>query len=132
MALPILTQIQMACPGLAADVNLTNYITAAQDRTSSSWYADNYNEAVALRACHNWTLNNTRPVGEAGAIVSKHEGGQALTFSKGANANPDDLEQTVFGIRLKGLRKANGPSAGVVTGMPQPVIPPNTNGWYPR
>ena len=129
MALPILTLIQMACSGLAADPNVNNYVTDAQGRTSQAWFGDNYNKAVALRACHEWTLDQTRPLGETGAIVSKHEGGQALAFSKGASANPDDLEQTVYGVRLKGLRKASGATAGVITGMPQPAIPNDLKNW---
>lgn len=123
MALPILTLIQMACPGLASDTNVNNYVIEAQDRTSAQWFGDNYNAAVALRACHNWTLNNTRPGGEAGAVVAEHEGGQARTFSKGASSFPSDLEQTVYGVRLISLRKASGATAGVITGVPQPTIP---------
>lgn len=131
MPLPITTIIQRICPALYSDSGINDWISIATDRTSTSWYGNNYNMAVALRAAHDYTLSVTRPLGEAGAVVSMSEGNQSRSFSKGGSSFPDDLEQTAYGVRLKTLRRGAGPSMGVVTGLPQPTIPTQSqiNNW---
>lgn len=112
MATTPLAIITSRAPALAADPGVTLEIALAEDQIApvspTSWKSDDVRAlAVALLAMHSLTLNQTRLLGEAGAVVSKKEGEAAIAFSdKSRNRTgsaDDDLDQTVWGRQLLGL-----------------------------
>jgi hypothetical protein len=101
-------------PALASSPNLALYITDATQRTDAVFYGVNYNLAIALRAMHEYTLDQ-RNLGAAGAIAGLREGGASIAYAPGKGLATDvDLEQTSFGRRLRGLRRASTPAASVL------------------
>lgn len=119
--------VRVRLPALYASADLVTYLAMAQERTSTTvgvngWKSDTtYAMAVALRAMHMYHIDQTRTLGEAGAIGSKKEGELAVSFtaqSRSAKiAPPDiDLEQTVYGRELLGLMRGAFTKIGVVGG----------------
>jgi hypothetical protein len=118
------TVFDAIAPSLASDPNKALFLTLAVDRVSSCRFAGTkYDLAVALRAAHDLTLakqteSGLRANGEAGAVTSKREGDLSVSFagSAGVTASNSDLDQTVYGKRLKGLMRGTVPAVGVTGG----------------
>lgn len=101
----------------ATDPNKTDYITWARDMTSTCWYGDNTERAIALRAAHMLTLDKrAQDNGGGGEIASKREGDLAISYHKGNTDDNSDLALTPYGRQLAGLRKASGAFIGVTGG----------------
>lgn len=121
MSLTILQYFEMYTQDTyASNPYVNDYITSAKSQTSACYYGRNYNQAVALLAAHNITLD-TDPArsGSAvsGAVAGKKEGGLSVTFSGAAAAmsigGDPNLAQTTHGMRLMTLQKGTGPFMGV-------------------
>lgn len=112
--------IQVICPNLYSDSNRSTYIELATQLTSSCFFGSNYQLAIALRACHMYSIaniNNSTGGKGAGIITSMKEGDLSINFgSISGSSNKDvDLMRTTFGVQLQGLIDAQ--QAGVtVTG----------------
>jgi len=106
--------ITAQCPALAASPSLNIYIADATNRTSQPWYGVNYAKAVALRAMHEFTLDQ-RNLAPGGGITSMKEGGASISYEalKG-DQRDDDLTQTSYGKRLRALIRNAGPGASVI------------------
>jgi hypothetical protein len=94
--------VQTICSSLAASPNKDIYIQMADEITSTSIFGSNRARAVALRAAHMFTLDS-RLNGEAGAIQSETEGRLSVSYSIGSSNRVEDLQQTHYGIQLRGL-----------------------------
>lgn len=128
MALAPQDIVRVRLPALYASADLNTYLEMAEERTSTSvgttngWKSDTTRSmAVALRAMHEYSLDQSRPLGEAGAIAAKREGELSIEFSSQARsakiAPPDiDLSQTAFGQQLLGLMRGSFIKVGVVGG----------------
>jgi hypothetical protein len=112
---------------LASSASLSLYIADATNRTDQAFYGANYNLAIALRAMHEFVLDQ-RNLGAGGPIMGMREGGASISYAPGkGHQNDVDLDQTSFGKRLRGLRRASGPAVSVLgfnnvaaAGMPAP------------
>jgi hypothetical protein len=109
MALTTIQIINIKCPDLGTDPNLSIWITLAQEQTDSSYFCNSYNLAVALRACHEYTLVNMpgASAGASGNISSIKEGDLSIGYSNNSSSgkSSNNLDQTIFGKELKALIK---------------------------
>jgi DsbC/DsbD-like thiol-disulfide interchange protein len=110
MALTATQIITARCPQLAQSSNLAIYLQLADEMTSDSFFGTNRSKAVALWACHLYTLD-CRSNGEAGAIQSETEGRLSMSFA--VQSSGKDLDQTHFGMELKGLIRSTSPAMRV-------------------
>ena len=108
---------------LAADaVALAFYDEYAREQTSASYFGDQYEKAVALRAMHNYSIDQSRSDGEAGLVTGKSEGNASIRYWNKVNEGRySDLQMTHFGQRLLALIKATGPAVSVA-GDPNNLI----------
>lgn len=115
MRVTALDIITVRSPAFAANVGVSTYIALATSliapKSPTSWADDNtYALAIALLTMHMMQLDATRPLGEAGAFVSKKEGDTEARFSDNSRSrngwHDPDLEQTVWGRQLMGLADA--------------------------
>ena len=93
--------LSMICPTLLTVSGYNNYITMAQNMTSSGYFGTNYNYAVALRAAHIYTLSALRN-GEAGMVTQKTEGRMSMSFG-GMGSISSELMMTSYGMQLQNL-----------------------------
>jgi hypothetical protein len=102
--------IQTKCPNLYSDSNLAVYIDVAKLTIKSESFGTKYNYAVALKACHDYSIAQMQQgigAGTSGTISSKREGDLAVTFGNNlSNITGDDyLKLTNYGIELLALQK---------------------------
>ncbi len=118
--------IRIQCSGLYNSTDLNTYIILATQQTSQSFFGINYNLAIALRACHMYTLNNSNGINVgSGPIKSIKEGDLSISYGSISGMNSSsDLQLTSYGIRLKGLIDA-GPGAIRVLGVDESTIGEN-------
>lgn len=114
-ARPVTEYIENMCPRLFASPAMDMYIELATDRTNFAYFGDNlYNYAIALRAMHDYTIDATRPRGEAGFITDRTEGRLTLRFLHNmSKASRNDLLMTSYGQKLHALIRSRGPAAGI-------------------
>lgn len=109
MANTIDQNIEINCPNLFSDANKSRWVTNAQLSIDADCYGDKYTLAVALRACHDYTLAAIQKgigSGSSGAISSKREGDQAVSFASNASQTGDAyLNMTSFGRELLSIQK---------------------------
>lgn len=114
MAATVDDYINAFCPKLDVSPVKDVYVESATALTSIAYFGLLYERAVALRACHDFTLDSTRPDGSSGQVTSKTEGRLSIHYW---NPNPEgsytDLHMTHYGKRLLALMHAIGPSASV-------------------
>jgi hypothetical protein len=101
--------IQVKCPNLYSDSNLSVYIDAAKLTIKSENYGTKYNYAVALKACHDYSIAQIQQgigTGSSGTISSKKEGDLSVNFENNlSNITGDDyLKLTNYGIELLALQ----------------------------
>jgi len=98
--------ITTICPGLAADPLLVNYITMATSMTSATFFGTQTAMAIALRACHMWTIAQRSKVsGTGGQLASITEGKLSMSFFA-QSGKASALDQTTYGQQLKALMGA--------------------------
>lgn len=110
MSLTIDQNIEIKCSSLFSDANKAKWVTNAQLSIDITCYGTKYNLAVALRACHDYTLATIQQgsgSGASGSIISKREGDQSVAFSNNAsNISGDDyLKLTNYGLELLSIQK---------------------------
>lgn len=101
--------INVICKPLGADPDLATYLEMASAVLSPAFFGVNYNRAVALKASHMYSLNNSpaRSMGEAGAISQKSEGDISISFANASSGN-DSENLTHYGQELQKLIKNSG------------------------
>ena len=102
-------------PKLFNSDSLSVYIETSKLQTSECFFGNSYNLAVALRACHNFEINNRdENYNPAGNINSLKEGDLAKGFgSTNSSSNSGNLAQTGYGMQLQGLINSSSLSMGV-------------------
>jgi len=104
-------------PQYASESNKSQYISLARARTSTCWYGDNAEYAIALRAAHMMMLDKrAQDNGGGGEISSKREGDLAISYHKGQSSGNSDLSLTPYGRQLMGMRRERGTLIGVTGG----------------
>ena len=107
----ILTAI---CPDIITGGISDLYIDIAAEETSSAFFGKFYSYAIALRAAHIFTLDDTRSDGSAGLITAKQEGRLQMSFLHNmTRASKSDLGMTSYGNRLQSLIRSLGPIASI-------------------
>ena len=101
--------IQTICPKLSDSPSLSQFIQIAKESLSSSFFGKLYNQAIAYKACHLFTvcsdseLNEILSVG-GGSVNHLQEGGITVGFN---NSNSDkELSSTKYGRMLLELMKS--------------------------
>lgn len=107
--------ISTLCPGLAADANLTNYVTLATQLTSTTFFGVNTTFAIALRASHMWAMKQRAMASATGGSVTQiTEGKLSMSFQAIQGNVHSDLMSTTYGQQLKALM---GPGISVTGGQ---------------
>ena len=100
--------IQTICPELADSPSLSQYVQMAKESLSSSFFGKLYNQAIAYKACHLFTVTKISALNDAiniggGSVQHLQEGGISLGFN---NPQSDkELLSTKFGRMLNDLIK---------------------------
>lgn len=107
--------ISAICPLLANSPLVDIYVEMASLQTGATFFEDKYDYALALRASHLFTIDNTRKNGIGGLVTGQTEGRTSISYwnsvDKGDSSN---LSATTYGQRLKALISSIG--AGVSIG----------------
>lgn len=119
MSQSVQTILEAIAPAVAASAGVDVYISLATSRTSTCYYGEQTNYAIALRSAHIGSLAlRGGGSGDAGSIASKKEGDLAISYSstsKGLDSD-SDLAQTSYGLQLIDLRDSLNASIGVTGG----------------
>lgn len=116
--------IQTICPELADSPSLSQYIQIAEESLSRRFFGKLYNQAVAYKACHLFTLTKPSELNKmteagGGSINHLQEGGITLGFN---NSNSDkELSSSKFGRMLLDLMKTR-PTMDVNRNCRPPII----------
>ena len=102
------------------------YVSSATEELNSVYYGALYNKAVALYACHLYTLDSvmqTTGGSSSGAMVEYAEGTASVKFANNASTSGrSNLYSTGYGRGLKDLNRRLGPQAmssgGSTEGLP--------------
>jgi hypothetical protein len=104
----------LIAPVYASDPGKASYLELATLRTSSCVFGANYQTAIALRAAHMMQMRDRG--GNAGPVSSVREGDLAIYYGSIFETWKSDLNQTSYGMELKGLIKGNGAKHSVTGG----------------
>lgn len=101
--------IKTICPELADSPSLSQFMQVATESLNSRFFGKLYNQAIAYKACHLFTLNKSSAIDEVlsvggGPVSSISEGGISVSFS--TNAGDNELNSTKFGRQLLALIKS--------------------------
>lgn len=106
--------VEILCPELAQYHDAKSFIDLAKTLTSSGFFGDMYEYAVALRAAHLYTIFINRQ-GEGGSVVQKTEGRVSITYSTDRQSSDNELSTTAYGLQLLSLMKNKG-TVGIIVG----------------
>ncbi len=98
--------IQTICPDLADSPSLSQYVQMATESLSSSFFGKQYNQAVAYKACHLFTVTKKSALTDAiniggGSVNHLQEGGITLGFN--ASSSEKELLSSKYGRMLYDL-----------------------------
>lgn len=98
--------IQTICPDLADSPSLSQYVQMATESLSSSFFGKQYNQAVAYKACHLFTVTKKSALNDAinvggGSVNHLQEGGISLGFN--ASSSEKELLSSKYGRMLYDL-----------------------------
>ena len=101
--------IQTICPDLADSPSLSQFVQMASESLNSRFFGKQFNQAVAYKACHLFTITTgdktgIHSIGGGGSVTSYHEGGIQIGFS--ASQNDSELATTKYGKMLLDLMKS--------------------------
>ena len=109
--------IQTICPKLADSPSLSSYLQIAQESLDRCFFKNHFNEAVAYKACHLFTLfeqdsdsssvsNVVDKIG-GGQVTGITEGGLSINFAQlSGDAQLNDLALTKYGKMLLALMRS--------------------------
>jgi hypothetical protein len=113
--------IETVCPELFGSPSRSVYLGMAEEMTNRGFFGPLYNQAVAYRACHFFTIygdgqgSGESSITGAGPISSKSEGGLSVSYAVAATTAADsELNNTKYGKMLLGLTRSR-PRMGVNT-----------------
>ncbi|MBQ1948733.1 MAG: DUF4054 domain-containing protein [Treponema sp.] len=101
--------IQTICPELADSPSLSQYLQIAQESLSRGFFGKLYNQAVAYKACHLFTVTKKSELNDmtalsGGSLSHLQEGGITLGFN--SVGGDKELAETKFGRMLIDLMKS--------------------------
>lgn len=101
--------IQTICPDLADSPSLSNYVQMAKESLSSRFFGNLYNQAVAYKSCHLFTLTKKSELNDiialgGGSVNHLQEGGINIGFSD--SKSDSELSATKYGRMLLDLIKS--------------------------
>jgi hypothetical protein len=117
MAVSAASIIETICPELSGSPSLQVYLGMAVETTDRRFYGSLYEQAVAYRAAHlftvmngtsvNETVNSVKELGGGAPVASVSEGKLAVSFSQsGVGSDAAGLSSTKYGRALLGLKKS--------------------------
>ena len=99
--------IQTICPDLADSPSLSQFVQIASESLNSRFFGKLFNQAVAYKACHLFTITTGDKTGihsiGGGAVTGYHEGGIDVNFAQ--NQSDSELSTTKYGKMLLDLMK---------------------------
>ena len=100
--------IQTICPKLADSPSLSNFVQIAKESLNSRFFGSLYEQAVAYKACHLFTITDTSGISEilsagGGSVNHLQEGGITVGFND--SKNDSELSSTKYGRMLLDLMK---------------------------
>ena len=100
--------IQTICPDLADSPSLSQFVQMANESLNSRFFGKLFNQAVAYKACHLFTITTgdktgMHSIGGGGSVTSYQEGGINIGFS--GNQSDSELAATKYGKMLLDLMK---------------------------
>jgi hypothetical protein len=120
MAMTASQIVDLIAPQYSTDPNKASFLQLASDRTNACVFGDNYQMAIAFRACHMMAKRDiaTSTGGTGGQVSSKREGDLQVSFFKSTSTgNTDsDLSETSYGNDLLGLINGTIPAIAVTGG----------------
>lgn len=101
--------IQTICTDLAGSPSLPNYVQMAEESLSSRFFGKLYNQAVAYKACHLFTLTHKSELNDilaigGGSVNHLQEGGINIGFNN--STSDKELSSTKYGRMLLDLIKS--------------------------
>lgn len=116
--------IQTICKELADSPSLSQYLQIATESLSSRFFGKLYNQAVAYKACHLFTLTKTSELNQmtdagGGSVNRLKEGGIELGFN--STNSEKELTSTKYGRMLLDLMKSR-PTMDVNRNCRPPLI----------
>ena len=110
--------IAIRCPALSGSPSLQGYLKMAFGELSRKFYGVVYNKAVALKAMHEYTVDQANPgsagealieMGGGAKVASVSEVGISVSFAQSASGTGGGIEATLsdskFGRELAELKK---------------------------
>ena len=102
--------IQTICPKLANSPSLLQFVQVAKESLDSRFFGKMYEQAVAYKASHLFTLTGDdtsvqAQIGAGGSLTSYSEGGISIGFSADSN-DTNELSSTKYGRMLLALIKS--------------------------
>lgn len=107
--------IQTICPDLADSPSISQFVQIAKESLSSSFFGKLYNQAVAYKACHLFTITKKTSLDDAiniggGSVNHLQEGGITIGFN--SSNSEKELLSSKYGRMLYELMK-NRPTMDV-------------------
>lgn len=99
-------------PALSSSTSYNVFVSDAALTLDSAKLGDQYNKAVALKACHDYTTKVIRR-GNGGQVTMIQEARASMQFAAG-RADATSLDTTSFGQDLKDILRIRVGSAGLV------------------
>lgn len=101
--------IQTICPDLADSPSMSQFVQMASESLNSRFFGKLFNQAVAYKACHLFTITTGDKTGihsmsGTGSVTSYAEGGINIGFS--ASQSDSELATTKYGKMLLDLMKS--------------------------
>ena len=105
--------IETICPALSGSPSLQLYLGMAAQVTNRGFFGAVYEQALAYRAAHLFTMMDSDSEGGGAPVASMSEGGLSMSFAQ-AESGTDGaaLGSTKYGRMLLGLIKGR-PTMGV-------------------
>lgn len=102
--------IRTICPKLANSPSLLQFVQVAKESLDSRFFGKMYEQAVAYKASHLFTLTGDdtsvqAQIGAGGSLTSYSEGGISIGFSANNN-DTNELSSTKYGRMLLALIKS--------------------------
>lgn len=116
--------IETICPELSDSPSLSQYVQIAKESLSRSFFGKLYEQAIAYKACHLFTITKPSELNEitsvgGGSVNHLQEGGITVGFN---NANSDkELSETKYGRMLLDLMKSK-PTMDVNRNCRPPIV----------
>ena len=101
--------IQTICPKLSDSPSLSQFIQIAKESLSSRFFGKLYEQAIAYKACHLFTITDSNGISEilsagGGSVNHLQEGGITVGFN--SSESNKELSSTKYGRMLLDLMKS--------------------------